>query len=198
MAIVVINKGDAKQVSIDTTKFIRDGVTFTDALSGKTYTVNDGQIVVEVGSMDGAILISDPGQNLTAPQPIQDLKAVSGNGKVDLSWSAVDRAVSYNIYRSTVKGGLYEKIASNVTQTSYTDTDVTNGLKYVYAVTAVDNYGNESALSNEVEAYPAFPIGWAGNMNQADTHVIGVNNPVEVYAEVWAEGLQINLAKGKI
>ncbi|TCO56313.1 alpha amylase N-terminal ig-like domain-containing protein [Caldanaerobacter subterraneus] len=197
VAIVVINKGDAKQVSIDATKFIRDGVTFTDALSGKKYTVHDGQIVVEVGSMDGAILISDPGQNLTAPQSIQDLKAVSGNGKVDLSWSAVDKAVSYNIYRSTVKGGLYEKIASNVTQSTYTDTQVTNGLKYVYAVTAVDGDGNESTLSNEVEAYPAFPIGWAGNMNQVDTHVIGVNNPVEVYAEVWAEGLTDKPGQGE-
>ncbi|WP_031314260.1 alpha amylase N-terminal ig-like domain-containing protein [Caldanaerobacter subterraneus] len=197
VAIVVINKGEAKSVQIDTTKFVRDGVAFTDALSGKTYTVHDGQIVVEVGSMDGAILISDPGQNLTAPQSIQDLKAVSGNGKVDLSWSAVDKAVSYNIYRSTVKGGLYEKIASNVTQSTYTDTQVTNGLKYVYAVTAVDGDGNESTLSNEVEAYPAFPIGWAGNMNQVDTHVIGVNNPVEVYAEVWAEGLTDKPGQGE-
>ncbi|WP_029688083.1 alpha amylase N-terminal ig-like domain-containing protein [Thermoanaerobacter sp. A7A] len=197
VAIVVINKGDAKQVSIDTTKFIRDGVAFTDALSGKTYTVQGGKIVVEVGSMDGAILISDTGQNLTAPQPITDLKAVSGNGKVDLSWSVVDKAVSYNIYRSTVKGGLYEKIASNVTQTTYTDTEVTNGLKYVYAVTAVDRDGNESALSNEVEAYPAFPIGWAGNMNQVGTHVISVNNPVEVYAEVWADGLTNKPGQGE-
>ncbi|KUJ90037.1 MAG: alpha amylase catalytic subunit [Thermoanaerobacter thermocopriae] len=197
VAIVVINKGEAKSVQIDTTKFVRDGVAFTDALSGKTYTVRDGQIVVEVVALDGAILISDPGQNLTAPQPITDLKAVSGNGQVDLSWSAVDRAVSYNIYRSTVKGGLYEKIASNVTQITYIDTDVTNGLKYVYSVTAVDSDGNESALSNEVEAYPAFSIGWAGNMNQVDTHVIGVNNPVEVYAEIWAEGLTDKPGQGE-
>lgn len=60
----------------------------------------------------------------------------------------------------------------------------------MYSVTAVDSDGNESALSNEVEAYPAFSIGWAGNMNQVDTHVIGVNNPVEVYAEIW--GRRIN------
>ncbi|MBZ4665965.1 alpha amylase N-terminal ig-like domain-containing protein [Mahella sp.] len=196
-AIVVINKGNEKQVPIDTTKFIRDEVVFTDALSGKTYTVHDGQIFVEVGSMNGAILISDSSQDLTAPQPIADLKAVSENSKVELSWSAVDEAESYNVYRSTVKGGLYKKIASNVKQTTYTDTEVTNGLKYVYAVTTADSYRNESALSNEVEAYPAFSIGWAGNMNQVEEHKIGVNNPVEVYAEVFAEGLTNKTGQGE-
>ncbi|WP_026486028.1 alpha amylase N-terminal ig-like domain-containing protein [Caldanaerobius polysaccharolyticus] len=198
-AIVVINKGDTKVLTIDTTKFIRDGVTFTDVLNGGTYTVQGGQIKINVTSMSGAILISDPEQDLTAPDKVNDLVAASGNGKVDLSWTASNNANSYNIYRSTVEGGLYKKIATAVTTTNYTDTTVTNGSKYVYTVTAVDDKGNESAMSNEATAYPAYPIGWAGKLSDVTSeHIIGVDNPTEdIFAEVWADGLTNKAGQGE-
>ncbi len=61
----------------------------------------------------------------------------------------------------------------------------------------MDNYGNESALSNEVEAYPAFPIGWVGNLSEVNEHVIGTEKAVAVYAEVWAEGLTDRPGQGE-
>jgi len=197
-AIVVINKGGAQSLTINTGKFIRNGVTFKDALNGGTYTVQNGQITINVGAMNGAILISDAGQDLTAPVVVSDLSATSGNGNVNLTWTGVSGAVSYNIYRSTIEGGLYEKIATETT-TNYNDTTVTNGLKYVYAVTTVDSAGNESLLSNEVSAYPAYPIGWAGNLTQvANNHLIGVDKPTEdIYAEVWADGLTNKAGQGE-
>lgn len=79
------------------------------------------------------------------------LTATAGNAKVDLSWTAVDGAASYNVKRSTTAGGPYETIVSNMTTTTYTDTAVTNGTIYYYVVTAVSTAG-ESANSNEASA----------------------------------------------
>lgn len=196
-AIVVVNKGEPTRITIDTRKFIRDGVEFKDALSGKSYVVEDGKVVIEVGAMSGAMLISVSGQDLTAPASVTNLKATSGKGWVTLEWSPVAGAKSYNVYRSTIKGGLYEKIACNIEGTSYTDSEVINGLRYVYSVTAVDEYGNESTMGDEVEAYPAIAIGWAGNLSEIGEHVIGVENIVKVYAEVWAEGLTDGAGQGE-
>lgn len=50
-------------------------------------------------------------------------------------------------------------IATNVTDTSYIDNAVNNGMTYYYIVTAVDASGNESTNSNETSATPQAPIG---------------------------------------
>ena len=55
--------------------------------------------------------------------------------------------------RSTTEGGIYTVIAENVTDTSYSDTDVVNGTTYYYVVTAVSDSG-ESENSNEASATP--------------------------------------------
>jgi N-acetylneuraminic acid mutarotase len=87
---------------------------------------------------------------ITAPT----LTATAGDSQVNLSWTAVDNASSYNVYRSTTSGGPYTKIATGVTGTTYNDTDVTNGTTYYYVVTAVNSSGTESAYSNEASATP--------------------------------------------
>ncbi|MEC0229308.1 fibronectin type III domain-containing protein [Paenibacillus alba] len=84
------------------------------------------------------------------------LSAVGGNAKVDLNWTSVQGATSYNIKRSTIAGGPYTNIGLNVAMTTYTDTTVTNGTKYYYILTAV-NDGGESANSQEVSATPQVP-----------------------------------------
>nr|AAB00841.1 pullulanase [Thermoanaerobacterium thermosulfurigenes] len=199
-AIVAINRSKSdKQIAIDTTKFLRDGVTFKDLINNNvSYSISNGQIVIDVPAMSGVMLISDDGQDLTAPQAPSNVVVTSGNGKVDLSWLQSDGATGYNIYRSSVEGGLYEKIASNVTETTFEDANVTNGLKYVYAISAIDELGNESGISNDAVAYPAYPIGWVGNLTQvSDNHIIGVDKPTEdIYAEVWADGLTNSTGQG--
>lgn len=77
-----------------------------------------------------------------------NLTATAGISKVNLSWAAVDGAISYNIKRSTTVGGPYTTIAANSAIT-YIDTNVTNGTTYYYVVSAVAN-GIESLNSNEV------------------------------------------------
>ncbi len=95
--------------------------------------------------------------DITAPVAPQNLTATGSNEQVSLSWDAnteIDLA-GYNVYRSTVAGGPYSKLnASLVTATAYSDTGLTNGTPYYYAVTAVDASTNESNDSAEVSAIP--------------------------------------------
>lgn len=92
----------------------------------------------------------------STPITLLNLKATAGNSKVDLTWDAVDKATSYTIKRSTTAGGPYTTIASNITDTSYADTDVTSGTTYYYIVSAV-NADTEISDSNEASAQPTEP-----------------------------------------
>lgn len=70
---------------------------------------------------------------------------------MDLAWDAVPGVAGYNVYRGTVSGGPYVKIAEMVALTSYTDCGLSAGT-YYYVVTSVDSNGVESAYSNEAVA----------------------------------------------
>jgi len=84
---------------------------------------------------------------------LSNLTASGGTSKIDLTWDAVDKATSYTIKRSATAGGPYTTVATDITETSYTDTDVTSGTTYYYIVTAV-NTGTEITDSNEASAEP--------------------------------------------
>jgi hypothetical protein len=81
------------------------------------------------------------------------LTAEPGNGQVTLRWSAVSNATSYHLKRSTSSNGTFSEIAAP-TWEGYTDTSVTNGDTYYYAVSAITSSG-ESANSSEASAKPA-------------------------------------------
>ena len=95
----------------------------------------------------------------TVPTAPQSLAATGGNGSVSLSWSAPSSnggspITGYNVYRSTTPGGEGSTpLKTNVTGTSFTDTDLTNGTKYYYTVAAVNAVGT-SPQSNEANATP--------------------------------------------
>ncbi|WP_449538970.1 pectate lyase [Ferdinandcohnia sp. Marseille-Q9671] len=81
------------------------------------------------------------------------LTAVPGNEQVNLSWNSVPEATSYNVKRSTEKGGSYNVIATGITETTYTDTSVKNGVVYYYVVSA-ENEVTTSADSTPIEVTP--------------------------------------------
>ncbi|UCE66003.1 MAG: T9SS type A sorting domain-containing protein [Candidatus Zixiibacteriota bacterium] len=90
----------------------------------------------------------------TLPPPPGDFRAIPGNNHVDLSWSVIDGATSYKLYRSILSGGPYSQIAEvNHPGNSYADNNVTNYQAYYYVATTIKE-GYESPYSGEVEVMP--------------------------------------------
>jgi len=81
------------------------------------------------------------------------LTASVGNGRVALTWDATAFATTYKVKRSTLDGGPYSVIASNIAVTTHNDMSFTPGTPYYYRVSAVNNAG-ESADSDQVSATP--------------------------------------------
>jgi hypothetical protein len=69
----------------------------------------------------------------------------------------------YNVYRSTASGGPYVKLTGSLlTDSNYTDTDISIGTTYYYVVTAVDTAGLESVYSGEVSSALGSPASGTG------------------------------------
>ena len=111
----------------------------SEVIDGKIYAIGGNNSTLEVYAINS---------NLE-----NQLSATGGNSKVDLTWGAIDKATSYTIKRSTTAGGPYTSVATDLTETSYIDTDVTNGTMYYYVVIATNN-GTEIGNSNEASAQP--------------------------------------------
>ena len=85
---------------------------------------------------------------------ISDLTARAKEDKVQLVWGDIG-AASYNVYRSTVQGGPYIKIANTTsTYSTYLDTGLSYGVTYYYVVRPAALNGNELCQSNETSATP--------------------------------------------
>lgn len=87
---------------------------------------------------------------------INSLAARPKSGKVQLTWSPYAGAASYNVYRSTLSGGPYLKIANTAsTYSTYLDGNVVNGTTYYYVVRAAAANGEEMCQSPQASAKPA-------------------------------------------
>lgn len=85
------------------------------------------------------------------PAPPAGLTATAGDAQVALDWAPSATAGTYNIKRTTTRGGPYTQI-SVATNSIYVDTSVTNGVTYCYVVTITTS--SESRNSNEACATP--------------------------------------------
>ena len=84
---------------------------------------------------------------------IDDLTARAKTSKVQLTWTHIPDTDHYDIYRSTTRGGPYEKIGET-TSSTYLDTTVTNGITYYYMIMRIWDNGNRKCNSNEISATP--------------------------------------------
>jgi len=84
----------------------------------------------------------------TAPKGVY---SITHDGYIEIRWIANDDydLAGYNVYYSHQPEGPYELIAFTK-DNFYYDYDVTNGQTYYYAVSAIDDDGNESELSQEL------------------------------------------------
>ena len=79
--------------------------------------------------------ISARDYNTTVSAPTNFLATLSGDSSVDLSWNAVQNAVSYNVYNEG------KQIASGITSTNYSVTNLEQDTDYCFSVSAVNNSG---------------------------------------------------------
>ncbi|HSY17842.1 MAG TPA: glycoside hydrolase family 76 protein [Candidatus Acidoferrales bacterium] len=87
-----------------------------------------------------------------------NLNATAGNAQIQLTWSEAAMATGYNVKRSLVSGGPYVTI-TNVSTTSFVDTNTANNHTYYYVVSAV-NIAGEGANSAEASASPLALAAW--------------------------------------
>jgi len=76
---------------------------------------------------------------------------------IDLTWDAMGGADSYRVYRTLTSGVGYTLIASPVTN-SYTDTELTEGVRYYYVVASAD----EDVISDSSAETSAVPVDATG------------------------------------
>ena len=77
--------------------------------------------------------------------PTMQAATVSSNGQVNVSWTPVENAQEYRVYRK-VAGGGWVRIAT-VGNTSYTDSTAAAGTTYYYTVRATCTWDGQTYLS---------------------------------------------------
>ena len=119
----------------------------TGAISGTPTTAGTSSFTVKV--TDSASPATSASANLSIT-----VASAGSSHSVLLNWTASPSqgVTGYNVYRSTTSGTGYVKINSSaVGGLSYTDSTVSNSTTYYYVTTSVDNSGDESAYSEEVQ-----------------------------------------------
>ena len=120
----------------------------------KTYQYSvqgvNGQAESEVSGV-----VSVTPRDVFPPAVPTGLTASPGVNTVELAWNRDTEPDlrGYRVYRST-DNGPFERIAGTVEAPSYSDKTITSGKHYRYAISAVDQSGNESKQSAPVEITP--------------------------------------------
>jgi hypothetical protein len=133
-----------------------DVVTVADAFSANV-TVdgsNEFAFVHTSGfNLVNGLKIDVVGEGILAPT---NLKAIPRDSGAILKWDDDPSGLLdfYTVYRSESPNVTTLDLSTNVTLSTHTDSGLTNGSSYYYAVTATDTNGTESALSDEVSVTP--------------------------------------------
>ncbi|WP_299682846.1 carbohydrate-binding protein [uncultured Dokdonia sp.] len=113
------------------------------------------------------------------PQPPEaptNIIFTTDDTEVNLSWDDANRATTYAVRRATNINGPFSTIASDLTNTTYTDTNVTNGTTYYYRIRAINEIGTTE--STQISAVP---------------NIIIINAFSQIEAEEFNEGQTVQL-----
>lgn len=108
----------------------------------------------ELNSIKDSVKI-DEGDPTSVPDAPAGLMAESTDEQVYLSWDLADRAATYTVKRSRDSEEPHVTIASELTDPSYADSDITQGDVYYYVVTSVNSIGESE---NSEEAMVTIPV----------------------------------------
>ena len=142
----VLRLGDAKTFEVDHPEYLDN-----DAAFGKEYRYQVVALLKTAESEPSAIVSIMPKDEF-APAAPAALTALAGLDSVELSWdrNTEEDLKGYRMYRAE-EAGPFAAITALVEQPSYSDKTVVPGKKYRYAVSAIDQTGNESAKSAPIE-----------------------------------------------
>jgi len=105
----------------------------------------------------------------TAPATPTGLSATSASLQATLNWAASTGATGYNVSRSTVSGGPYTIVATNIPALGFTDTGLTLGTTYYYVVSAQNLAGvSTNSLSVSVTPGVLSRNGWIASASASD------------------------------
>ena len=96
-----------------------------------------------------------PPRDSFPPAAPDDIRAVPGSGEITVEWSPVVAAdlAGYLVLRGTAGDDTLQPItAAPIRELRFVDSSVKPGVRYVYAVVAVDSAANRSAASERYEA----------------------------------------------
>ena len=120
--------------------------TNTNAVAGTKYYYKVVAVAEKTAANSAGTQVS---RTCDLPQ-VQPSVKLNAKGKPNVTWKAVDGAVSYKVYRATSKDGTYS-LMKTLTSTNYVNTNCTSGKTYFYKVVAVcSNTDGNSAASNIV------------------------------------------------
>jgi len=102
------------------------------------------------------IKIPREASSLPTPKSVSKLSAIANPEQVQLAWSyeGKNEFSEYRIYRQINPNAPFELLTSNLTATTYTDTDVVEDIPYTYRVVAVDKADQES-VAMDISAIPS-------------------------------------------
>ena len=133
------------------------GIIVGNLVNGVTYQFRVLAENMNGYSDDSNIATATP-QLITAPDPITDLAAQSGDTEVILAWSEPDDngspVLEYRIYYRPTGQVSYDQVISGAGAPGYTLTGLFNGIEYEIYVTSVNGVG-ESPDSNHEFVTPA-------------------------------------------
>ncbi len=114
-----------------------DGTAYTDttAKTGYTYYYKVKTVAADGEKSTYSAVVS---RTCDCAAPAVKASNKASTGKVTLSWSKVDGAKEYVVYRATSKNGTYTKLYTT-TGTTFTNTSAKAGYTYYYKVKAVSS-----------------------------------------------------------
>jgi len=109
-----------------------------------------------------ALVIEKPFDDHTKPAKPRNISGqIGSNNQLALTWiAAAYNAVSYQVYKSQNRGGSYTLLnpgATNPTQSSYTDSGISENNTYYYYVTATNSYGVSPSSDTLTVVVPNLP-----------------------------------------
>ncbi|MDP6770517.1 MAG: Ig-like domain-containing protein, partial [Anaerolineales bacterium] len=152
-----IGSGASSGVTGKTTSEMKTLSTYTSAgwdFTGETTNGSDDYWTIDGNTNDGYPYLK--WQDKAPPATPTNLVATPGNTQVKLSWSANSESdlASYKVYGGTSASPTVLLTTVSAGTETYTHSSLTNGTTYYYRISAMDNAGNESNKTADINVIP--------------------------------------------